>query len=161
MSTLPGHDHMSNYTPFLDGKGGTDSVALVGKSTKGRVIAMVRPIPKTRLLASTVLFTHTVYYRLYTKLGAFESNRALYNDNRSIGRIPPKSFALLITWRLFNGPCAHLRTFRNPTRRLSSHRSQAQHPKKTLPAAPSGPGLSEQDPIALVVESEKRSDEVS
>jgi hypothetical protein len=42
---------------------------------------------------------------------------------------------LLIRWRLSSGPCANLRTSRSPTRRLSSHRSQAQHPKKTLPAS--------------------------
>ena len=35
MSTLPGHDHTSSSTPSLDGKGGTDSAAKVGKSSKG------------------------------------------------------------------------------------------------------------------------------
>jgi hypothetical protein len=34
MSTLPGRDHTSSSTPSLDGKGGTDSAAKVGKSTK-------------------------------------------------------------------------------------------------------------------------------
>ena len=54
---------------------------------------MVRPIPKTLLLTSIVWFTHAVYYRLYTKLGAFESNHALYSNDRFIGRIPSRSFA--------------------------------------------------------------------
>ena len=34
MSTLPGRDHTSSSTPSLDGKGGTDSEAKVGKSTR-------------------------------------------------------------------------------------------------------------------------------
>ena len=42
---------------------------------------------------------------------------------------------LLIPWHLSNGPYANLRAFRGPTRRLSSYRSQAQHPRKTLPAS--------------------------
>jgi hypothetical protein len=33
-TTLPGHNHTSSSTPSLDGKGGTDSAAKGGKSTK-------------------------------------------------------------------------------------------------------------------------------
>jgi len=42
---------------------------------------------------------------------------------------------LPIPWGLSSGPCANLRTSRSPTRRSSSYRSQARHPKKTLPAS--------------------------
>ncbi|EDR07191.1 uncharacterized protein LACBIDRAFT_328206 [Laccaria bicolor S238N-H82] len=74
MSTLPGRDHTSGSTPSLDGKGGTESALKGGKSTK-------RTGPSY------------VYYRLYTKLGAFESNHALYHNNRFIGRVPSNYFA--------------------------------------------------------------------
>jgi hypothetical protein len=40
---------------------------------------------------------------------------------------------LLIRWHLSSGPYANLRTYQSPRRHLSSHRSQAQHGKKTLP----------------------------
>ena len=42
---------------------------------------------------------------------------------------------LLILWHLSNGLYANLRAFQSPTRCFSSHCSQAQHPKKTLPAS--------------------------
>ncbi|EDR03967.1 uncharacterized protein LACBIDRAFT_330866 [Laccaria bicolor S238N-H82] len=74
MSTLPRHDHTSDSTPSLDGKGGTDPAAKGRKSTK-------RTGPSY------------VYYRLYTKLGAFESNHALYHNDRFIGRVPSNYFA--------------------------------------------------------------------
>ena len=34
-----------------------------------------------------------MYYRVYTKLGAFESNYPLYRNDRFIGRMPSKAFA--------------------------------------------------------------------
>ena len=34
MSTQPGRDHISSSAPSLDGKGGTDSAAIIGKSTE-------------------------------------------------------------------------------------------------------------------------------
>ena len=40
---------------------------------------------------------------------------------------------LLVLLRLSSGRCANLRASRSSTRRLSSDRSQVQHPKKTLP----------------------------
>ena len=56
MSTLPGHDHMSSSkAPPLDGKGGTDSAAKVGKSTKRTSPSYGAPYPDiliTRILAS-------------------------------------------------------------------------------------------------------------
>ena len=42
---------------------------------------------------------------------------------------------LLIRWHLSSGPSANLRAFRSPRRPFFSHRSQAQHPKKTLRAS--------------------------
>ena len=53
----------------------------------------------------------------------------------SLAAFPRNLLLLLIPWRLSSGPCANLRASRSPTRRLSLHRSQAQHPKKTLPAS--------------------------
>ncbi|EDR03966.1 uncharacterized protein LACBIDRAFT_330864 [Laccaria bicolor S238N-H82] len=73
-TTLPDHDPPSSSIPPLDGKRGPRSAAKAGKSTER-------------------MGPGYVYYRLYTKLGAFESNHALYHDDRFIGRIPSKSFA--------------------------------------------------------------------
>ncbi|EDR11722.1 uncharacterized protein LACBIDRAFT_314265 [Laccaria bicolor S238N-H82] len=136
--------------PSLDGKGGTDvssSAANVGKSTKTR-----GP-------------TSYVYYRLYTKLGAFESNHALYRNDRFIGRIPSKSFAPPHTVASIKWSLCKLEGLTEPAKALLFTPLSSSAPKEDsarLPLyGPSGPGLSEQDPIVLVVESEKRIKEVS
>ncbi|KIK02972.1 hypothetical protein K443DRAFT_5709 [Laccaria amethystina LaAM-08-1] len=146
MSTLPGRDHMSSSAPSLDGKGGTDSAATVGKSTK-------RTGPSY------------VYYRLYTKLGAFESNHALYCNDRFIGRIPSKSFVPPHTVASIKWSLCKLEGLSEPDKALVFTPLSSPAPKEDSVRlslyAPSGPGLSEQDLIALVVESEKRTKEVS
>ena len=48
---------------------------------------------------------------------------------------PRNLLPLLVLCNLSSGPSANLRTSRTPTRRFSSHHSQAQHPKKTLSAS--------------------------
>ncbi|KIJ97319.1 hypothetical protein K443DRAFT_681592 [Laccaria amethystina LaAM-08-1] len=146
MSTLPGRDHTSSSTPSLDGKGGTDPDAKVGKSTK-------RTGPSY------------VYYRLYTKLGALESNHPLYNNDRFIGRIPSKLFAPPHTVASIKRSLCKLEDLSEPDKALVFTPISSLAPKEDSTRlslyAPFGPGLSEQDPIALVVESEKRSEEVS
>ncbi|KIK02378.1 hypothetical protein K443DRAFT_677620 [Laccaria amethystina LaAM-08-1] len=146
MSTLSGRDHVSSSAPCLDGKGGTDSAAKVGKSTK-------RTGPDY------------VYYRLYTKLGAFESNHPLYYNDRFIGRIPRKSFAPPRTVASIKRCLCKLEGLLEPDKALVFTPLSSPAPKEDSARlslyAPSGPGLSEQDPIALVVESEKRVKEVT
>ena len=93
MSTLPGRHHMSDSTPSLDGRGGADLASKDGKPTKRTGPNYGVPSLKARLLASMAWSTHAVYYRLYTKLGAFESNHPLYHNDHFIGRIPTKAFA--------------------------------------------------------------------
>ena len=126
---------------------------------------MVRPIPKTLLLASIVWFTHAVYYRLYTKLGAFESNHALYSNDRFIGRIPSRSFAPPHTVASIKLSLCGLEGLSEPDKALLFTPLWSPVPKEDSArlslSALSGPGLSEQDPIALVVESEKRTEKVS
>ena len=53
----------------------------------------------------------------------------------SLAAFPRNHLPLLILWRLSSCPYVDLRTFRSLTRHFSSHHSQAQHPKKTLPAS--------------------------
>jgi hypothetical protein len=57
MSTLPGRDHTSSSTPSLDGKGGTDSVAKVGKSTNRAGLGYGAPYPEN----STPGFNNLIY----------------------------------------------------------------------------------------------------
>ncbi|EDR07205.1 uncharacterized protein LACBIDRAFT_299134 [Laccaria bicolor S238N-H82] len=146
MSTLPGHDHPSSSTASSGCKGDTDSAAKVGKST-------------TRTGPSYV------YYRLYTKLGAFESNRPIYHNDRFIGRIPTKSFAPPHTVASIKLSLCGLEDLSEPDKALLFTPLSSPAPKEDSARlslyAPSGPGLNEQDPIVLVVESEKRSEEVS
>ncbi|EDR04002.1 uncharacterized protein LACBIDRAFT_330920 [Laccaria bicolor S238N-H82] len=146
MSTLPGRDHISSSAPSLDGKGGADSAGKVGKSTKRTGLGCV-------------------YYRLYTELGAFESNYALYSDDRFIGRIPSKSFAPPHTVASIKWSLCRLEGLSEPDKALVYIPLSSPAPKEDSARlslyAPSGPGLSEQDPIALVVESERRTKEVS
>ncbi|EDR07190.1 uncharacterized protein LACBIDRAFT_328204 [Laccaria bicolor S238N-H82] len=146
MSTLPGHDHTSSSTPSLDGKGGMDSAAKVAKSTKK-------------------MGPSYVYYRLYTKLGTFESNNPLYSNDRFIGRIPLRSFAPPHTVASIKLSLCGLEDLSEPDKALLFTPLSSPAPKEDSVRlslyAPSGPDLSEHDPIALVVESEKRTEEVS
>ena len=106
-----------------------------------------------------------MYYRLYTKLGAFESNHALYSNDRFIGRIPSKSFAPPHTVSSIKWSLCKLEDLSEPDKALVFIPLSSPTPKEDSARlslyATSGPGLSEQDPIALVVESEKRTEEVS
>ncbi|EDR03583.1 uncharacterized protein LACBIDRAFT_295204 [Laccaria bicolor S238N-H82] len=135
MSTSPSdHDH---------GKGGTDSAATVGKSTGPSY----------------------VYYHLYTKLGAFESTQPLYHNDRFIGRIPSKSVTPPRTVASLKRCLCKLEGLSEPDKALVytplSSPAPIEDSARLSFHAPSGPGLSEQDPIALVVESEKRIKEVT
>ena len=106
-----------------------------------------------------------MYYRLYTKLGAFESNHPLYNNDRFIGRIPSKSFAPPLTVVSIKRSLCKLEDLSEPDKALVFTPLSSPAPKEDAARlsvyGPSGPGLSEQDPIALVVESQKRTKEVS
>jgi len=106
-----------------------------------------------------------VYYRLYTNLGAFESNHPLYYNDRFIGCIPSKSFAPPHTVASVRRSLCKHEGLSEPDKVLVFAPLSSPAPKEdsahlTL-YAPSGPGLSEQNPIALVVESEKRTKDVT
>ena len=106
-----------------------------------------------------------MYYRLYTKLGAFESNRPLYSNDRFIGRLPTKSFAPPHTMASIKRSLCKHEGLSEPDKALvfiplSSPAPKEDSARLTL-YAPSGPGLSEHDPIALVVESEKRTKDIT
>ncbi|KIJ97340.1 hypothetical protein K443DRAFT_9991 [Laccaria amethystina LaAM-08-1] len=159
-STPPGNEHTSSSTSSLDGKGGTNSAASVGKSTKASYGA-----PYSENSTAGCQFTHAVYYRLYTKLGAFESNRPLYNNDRFIGRIPTKSFAPPHTVASIRRSLCKLEGLSEPDKALVFTAPSSSAPKEDSAHlslyAPSGPGMSEQDPIILVVESEKRTKNIT
>ena len=101
-----------------------------------------------------------MYYRLYTKFGAFESNHALYYNNPFIGRIPSESIAPPRTVASIKRCLCKLEGLSEPDKALVFSPLSSPAPKEDSAClslyAPSGPGLSEQDPIALVVELEKR-----
>ncbi|EDR07196.1 uncharacterized protein LACBIDRAFT_328211 [Laccaria bicolor S238N-H82] len=107
----------------------------------------------------------SVYYRLYTKLGAFESNHALYQNDRFIGRIPSKLFAPPHMVASFRRTLCKLEGLSEPDKALVFTPLSSPAPKEDSARlslyGPSGPGLSEQDPIALVVELEKRIKDVT
>ena len=106
-----------------------------------------------------------MYYRLYTKLGAFESNHAVYHNDRFIGRIPSKLFVPPHTVASIKWSLCKFEGLLEPDKALVFTPLSSPSPKEDSARlslkAPSGPGLSEHDPIALIVESEKRTKEVS
>ena len=108
---------------------------------------------------------HAVYYRLYTKFGAFESNHPLYYNDRFIGRIPSKLFAPPHTVASIKRSLCKLESLSEPDKALVFTPLSSPTPKEGSAClslyTSSGPGLSAQDPIGLVVESEKRTREVS
>jgi hypothetical protein len=163
-STLPDHDHISSSAPSLDGKGGTDSAVKVGKSTKRTGPSHGAPYSENSTGFNDII-THAVYYRLYTELGPFKSNHPLYYHGRFIGRIPSKSFAPPHTVASIKWSLCKLEGLSEPDKArlfisLSSPAPGEDSARLSL-YAPSGPGLSEHDPLVLVVESEKRTKEVS
>ena len=101
-----------------------------------------------------------MYYRLYTKLGAFESIHPLYNNDRFIGRVPSNFFAPPHTVASIRRSLCKFEGLSEPDKALVFIPLSSPAPKEDSARlslyVPSGPGLSEQDPIALVVESEKR-----
>ena len=82
-----------------------------------------------------------------------------------VGRIPAKSFAPPHTVASIKRSLCKLEGLSEPDKALVFAPLSSPAPKETSARlslnAPSGPGLSEHDPIALVVESEKRTEEVS
>ena len=127
----------SSSAPSLDGTGGTNSAAKVGTSTKARGPTSYGACYLESSTADfnglilfmqyiTVYTPNSVHLNQITPSTATTVSSAAFRRNR---------LPLLIPWRLSSGPCANSRASRSPTRRFSSHRSQAQHPKKTLPAS--------------------------
>ena len=157
MSIPPGCHHTPSSVPSLDGKGGTDSAGKVGKSTKRTGSGYGAPLLQK--------VYSTVYYCLYTKLGAFESNHALYSNDRFIGCIPSKSFAPPHMVASIKLSLCGLEDLSEPNKALLFTPLSSPEPKEDSARlslyTPSGPGLSEQDLITLVIEPEKRSEEVS
>ena len=82
-----------------------------------------------------------------------------------MGRIPSKSFAPPHTVASIKLSLCGLEDLSEPDKAILFTPISSPAPKEDSARlslyAPSGPGLSEQDPIALVVESEKRNEEVS
>jgi hypothetical protein len=64
MSTLSGRDHVSSSAPCLDGKGGTDSAAKVGKSTKRTGPDYGVPSPSTAASMPNLFVQYTTVYTL-------------------------------------------------------------------------------------------------
>jgi len=96
---------------------------------------MVCPIPKTRLLLRWP-DSLMQYITVYTP-NSVQSNQIIPSTTTTVLLVTFQQslLPLLIRWRLSGGPCANLRGSLSPTRRFSSHRSQAQHPKRTLLAS--------------------------
>ncbi|EDR13903.1 uncharacterized protein LACBIDRAFT_321574 [Laccaria bicolor S238N-H82] len=131
------HDHTSSSTPSSHSKDGADLASKDEKSTKS---------------------TGPDY-------GAFESKHPLYKNDRFIGRIPTKSFSPPYTVASIKLSLCELEGLSEPDKArlftpLSSSAPKDDSARLSL-EGPSGPGLSEQDPIALVVESEMRTEEAA
>ena len=106
-----------------------------------------------------------MYYRLYTKLGAFETIHPLYDDDRFIGRVPSKSFAPPHTVASIRRSLCKREGLSEPDKALVFAPLSSPAPKedsaRLILYASSGPGLFEHDPIALVVASEKRTKDIT
>ena len=116
-------------------------------------------IPST---SSTAHFP--VYYRLYTKQGALESNNPIYSNDRFISRIVSRSVAPPHTAASLKKHICRIEGFDLFTKctLYSSFSDQAPVEDSTRLAlrGTSGPGVSEVDPVVLVVDvsdAEKRS----
>jgi hypothetical protein len=125
MSTLPGRDHISSSAPSLDGKGGTDSAAKVGKSTKRTGPNYGMPYDLSR--NSTAGFNGNLFMQYITVCtpNSVHLNQITPSTVTivSLAAFRRNLLPLLIRWRLSSGPYANLRTFQSPRRRLSSYHS--------------------------------------
>ena len=111
MSTLPGCDHMSSSTPPLDGKGSTDSVAKVGKSTKRMGPSYGVPFPKNSRAGFNANLLMQ-YITVYTPNSVHWNQFTTFTTTTvSLGAFRRNCLPLLIPWHLLSGPCASLRAF--------------------------------------------------
>ena len=98
-----------------------------------------------------------MYYRLYTKDGAIESNNAIYSNDRSLGRIDAKDVAPPYTVILLKNFLCRKEGFKTSDKSnlyisVPSYTPMEDGTRLSL-VAQSGPGLYEHEPVVLVVDS--------
>jgi len=97
-----------------------------------------------------------IYYRIYTKQGALESNNPIYSNDRFISHIVPRSVAPPHTAASLKKHICRIERFELSTKctLYSSLSDQAPVEDSTRLAlrGTSGPGVSEVDPVVLVVD---------
>jgi hypothetical protein len=117
------------------------------------------------MIPSTSATAHfPVYYRIYTKQGALESNNPIYSNDRFISRIVSRSVAPPHTAACLKKHIFRIEKFELSTKctLYSSLSDQApvEDSARLALRGISGPGVSEVDPVVLVVDvsdAEKRS----
>ncbi|EDR06217.1 uncharacterized protein LACBIDRAFT_294706, partial [Laccaria bicolor S238N-H82] len=120
-------------------------------------------LPETSSVAGTIREATVrsgpryVYYRLYTKDGAIESNNAIYSNDRSLGRIDAKDVAPPYTVILLKNVLCRKEGFKTSDRSnlylsVPSYMPMEDGTRLSL-TAQSGPGLYEHEPVVLVVDS--------
>lgn len=120
-------------------------------------------LPETSSVAGTIREATVrsgpryVYYRLYTKDGAIESNNAIYSNDRSLGRIDAKDVAPPYTVIFLKNVLCRKEGFKTSDRSnlylsVPSYMPMEDGTRLSL-TAQSGPGLYEHEPVVLVVDS--------
>lgn len=99
-----------------------------------------------------------VYYKLYTKDGALETNRPIYSNDRFISRVLSRSVAPPHTAGSLKLRLRKIEGFEEGDLYLSiSEKSHVEDSTRLSLRRQVGPGLSKDDPVALVVsDPEKR-----
>jgi len=105
-----------------------------------------------------------VYYRVYTKQGALESNNLIYSNDRFISRIVSRSVAPPHTAASLKKHICRIERFELSTKCTLypslSNQAPVEDSARLALRGTSGPGVSEIDPVVLVVDvsdAEKRS----
>jgi hypothetical protein len=114
------------------------------------------PFPLREQSAFTQCFWNTVYYRLYTADGPIEADTSVYNNNDYLGRISAKSITPPHTGTSFTRCVLKVEGFTGVAKSelFASVSSQFPMEDSTLLSVfgDSGPGLSEYEPMALVID---------
>ena len=109
------------------------------------------------IISSTLTMAHfPVYYRIYTKKGALESNNPIYSNDRFISRIVSRSVAPPHTAASLKKHICRIEgfdLFTKCTLYLSlSDQAPVEDSARLALRGTSGPGVTEVDPVVLVVD---------
>ena len=135
MSTLPGHDHTSNSTPSLEGRGVAYLASKDKKSMKRTGLNHGVPYPKGSTPGLNGLIHSCSILPSIHQTWCIRIKTPLYHNDHFISHIPTKSFAPPHTVASIKRFLCKFEGLSEPDKVLVFTLLWSPHPKKTLPTS--------------------------